>query len=172
MYFYPVKLAMCCPGNLSLRQPLTSSLQEEMECGSGVVKKLLTAEEWIVGHCSDGSVLVWDRLLSTPPNVLDVSSFSLLALNESILRWFGLHLTNFPLPQVSAVDISLLYNGHYVFILQSDSAVLWSLSERHFVDNISLDRYVTGSDNKLRSGDDVAFVLDGSNVVPLAVLNH
>jgi hypothetical protein len=74
-------------------------------------------------------------------------------------------------PQVIARDISLLLESH-IIILQSDSIVMWSLLEQRFQDDISLTRYVSDTTHaRLSSSSNVAFVLDGPNVVPFNVLN-
>ena len=73
--------------------------------------------------------------------------------------------------QVKARDISLLHDTH-VIILQSDSLQLWALQEQQYLDDISLGRYISDmSHTRLSSSSNVAFVLDGPNVVPFTVLN-
>lgn len=120
-----------------------SDLIEEYESKVGGISKILSTDDWIIGHLTDGPVLIWENSSSSYPHQLDVI----------------------------AQDISLLHESH-IIILQSDSIVLWSLREQQYLDDISLGRYISDPAHiRLKSSPNVAFVLDGPNVVPFTVLN-
>ena len=47
--------------------------QEEYESKVGGISKILSTDDWIIGHLTEGPVLIWENSSSSYPHQLDVS---------------------------------------------------------------------------------------------------